>query len=91
MKQLLLKNLHQQLIGIISKSMTNQRLPVEIAGFDVLKCRKIRAYAISHINDLVSRNIDLTPNQSYIYTKKKQLNSIYNSIRIPLMSFENNH
>lgn len=71
--------------------MTNQRLPVEIAGFDVLKCRKIRVYAISHINDLVSRNIDLTPNQSYIYTKKKQLNSIYNSIRIPLMSFENNH
>ena len=66
-------------------------MAIEIAGFDVLKCNNIRAYEFSYINDLVNRNIQLTPNQQHIYTKKKQLNTIYNSIRIPLLSFENNN
>lgn len=49
-------------IGIFPKSVTSTRPPVEVAGFDELKCNKIRAYDISHINDLVNRNIKLTPN-----------------------------
>ena len=78
-------------ICIISKSVTTQRPQVELAGFDVLKCKKIRAYEMSHINDLLNRNIPLTSNQQYIYTmKKNHINTDPNNFRISLISFENN-
>ena len=46
---------------------------------------------MSHINDLLNRNIPLTSNQQYIYTmKKNHINTDPNNFRISLISFENN-
>lgn len=46
---------------------------------------------MSHINDLLNQNIQLTSNQQYINTmKKNQINTDPNNFRISLISFENN-
>ncbi|KAK8896170.1 hypothetical protein M9Y10_014064 [Tritrichomonas musculus] len=63
---------------------------VEIAGFDVRFCSKVRGYQISQIEYQIQNNIPLTPNQMFIYDqhKKNKNKNQKNSFRIEIPSFE---
>ena len=59
-------------IGITTKYDVINGKITEISVFNLLSVRKIKCYEISYIQDLISNNVQLTPNQLYIYQQTQR-------------------